>query len=618
MSDPTVVSLDTSAPAPTEEIRSVLQNRLRPDKVLKIYQTLGITSLVDLEQAAREDRIRETKGLGASLQTKILQSIGIAKAAETRMHMHRAAALLDNAARRLKRGRPSLERVTIAGDLRRGCELVGDFSLVAQAADPVDTPARLEANGELKVNVTDAAHYGATLLGATGSKGHLDALTRYARKKGLKLNARGLWKGRRLMASKTEEEIYRALGLQFVPPELREGRDEIADAEKGEIPELVADQDIQGILHAHTDASDGVDTLAAMAQATRQRGYEYFGVADHSKSAHYAGGLSVADIDKQHRAIDSLNASFGKNFRIFKGIESDILVDGSLDYPDDVLEHFDFVVASVHARFRLDPKEQTRRIITAVSNPHTTILGHVTGRQLLRRPGYEVDIEEILKACAKNDVAVEINANPWRLDLDWRWHGRALELGCMMSINPDAHSTSEIDLTHWGVAVARKGGVPADRVLNCLSLARIAWPRHRGGPERRQCHDRRGRGGVPIASAADGRYPQPLKKGGREPLKSGSRKKGYTARSGLPRPVERWLLRRHDDTALHRITATAVLRAAGVLLRRHPRAALDVVGAGAMQAGRAALSEVGRVLPGANRLSAGEGTPTGRKKPSSL
>ena len=170
----------------------------------------------------------------------------------------------------------------------------------------------------------------------------------------------------------------------------------------------------------------------------------------------------------------ALNASFGKSFRIFKGIESDILVDGSLDYPDDVLEHFDFVVASIHARFRLDPKEQTRRIITAVSNPHTTILGHMTGRQLLRRPGYEVDIEEILKACAKNDVAVEINANPWRLDLDWRWHGRALELGCMMSINPDAHSTREIDLTHWGVAVARKGGVPADRVLNCLSFPRIA------------------------------------------------------------------------------------------------------------------------------------------------
>jgi DNA polymerase (family 10) len=219
-----------------------------------------------------------------------------------------------------------------------------------------------------------------------------------------------------------------------------------------------------------------VNTLAEMADATRSRGYEYFGVADHSKSAHYAGGLSVAEITAQQKAADRLNRTFGGSFQIFKGIESDILADGSLDYPDDVLARFDFVVASVHSRFRLDPKEQTRRIVNAVSNPYTTILGHMTGRQLLRRPGYEVDVEAILKACARHDVAVEVNANPWRLDLDWRWHRRALELGCMLSINPDAHSTDEIDLTHWGVEMARKGGVPASRVLNCLPLT--AFRRH--------------------------------------------------------------------------------------------------------------------------------------------
>jgi DNA polymerase (family 10) len=213
-----------------------------------------------------------------------------------------------------------------------------------------------------------------------------------------------------------------------------------------------------------------------MAEATRSRGYEYFGVADHSKSAHYAGGLSVAQITAQHKAVDRLNKTFGSAFHIFKGIESDILGDGSLDYPDDVLARFEFVVASVHSRFRLDPKEQTRRIVNAVANPYTTILGHMTGRQLLRRPGYELDIEAVLKACARHGVAVEVNANPWRLDLDWRWHRRALELGCMLSINPDAHSTDEIGLTHWGVEMARKGGVPAERVLNCMSLA--AFRRH--------------------------------------------------------------------------------------------------------------------------------------------
>jgi len=210
-----------------------------------------------------------------------------------------------------------------------------------------------------------------------------------------------------------------------------------------------------------------------MAEATRVRGYQYFGVADHSKSAHYAGGLSLEEIEAQHAQIDRLNQRYGKHFRILKGIESDILVDGSLDYPCEVLARFDFVVASVHGRFKLDRKTQTQRIIRAVENPFTTVLGHMTGSQLLRRPGYEIDIEAILDACAEHGVAVEINANPWRLDLDWRWHRRALQRGCMMSINPDAHSTDEIDLTHWGVEMARKGCVPAERVLNALTLPRL-------------------------------------------------------------------------------------------------------------------------------------------------
>src|SRR5436305_399529 len=240
------------------------------------------------------------------------------------------------------------------------------------------------------------------------------------------------------------------------------------------LPKLVADKDIRGILHAHADRSDGVNTLEQMAEATRKRGYEYFGVADHSRSAHYAGGLSVEEIMEQQAEADRLNKKYGEKFRILKGIESDILPDGSLDYPNDVLRRFDFIVASVHGQFRKDKNEQTERILRAVANPFVTVLGHMTGRQLLRRPGYDVDIEKILRACAKHRVAVEINANPWRLDLDWRWHARALELGCMMSINPDAHSTSELDLTHWGVEMARKGGVPKERVLNCLDTEAIA------------------------------------------------------------------------------------------------------------------------------------------------
>ena len=242
---------------------------------------------------------------------------------------------------------------------------------------------------------------------------------------------------------------------------------------KGELPKLVTDQELRGILHCHTDASDGTETLETMAKATLKRGFEYFGVADHSRSAHYAGGLSLEQIKEQHGQADRLNRKFGKDFRILKGIESDILADGSLDYPDDVLDGFDFVVASIHGRFKLDRKAQTERLLRAIGNPYTTIIGHMTGRQLQRRPGYEIDVDKVLRACANHDVAVEINAHPWRLDLDWRWHQAALEFGCMMSINPDAHSIRELDHIHWGVEMARKGGVPADRILNAMTLAEL-------------------------------------------------------------------------------------------------------------------------------------------------
>jgi DNA polymerase (family X) len=443
---------------------------LRPEKVLKLYEELGITSLAALEEAARADRLKAVKGLGAALQAKILQGIAIGREAEGRLHLHRAARLLQNVEERLRQAHPGLKRITPAGDFRRGCELVSDLSLVVEGSGVAAETVR--SSSQLQIQLTAPAHYGATLLRATGSAAHLEKLEALASRKGFRLDAAGLHRGRKVIG-RSEEDIYAALGLPFIAPELREGTDEIALAGKHGTPKLVTDQDLLGILHAHTDLSDGVDTMEVMAEATRTRGYQYFGVADHSKSAHYAGGLSVDEILAQHQEVDLLNKRYGKSFRILKGIESDILSDGSLDYPDDVLARFDFVVASVHGRFKLDRKAQTQRIIRAVENPFTTILGHMTGRQLLRRPGYEVDIEAILSACAAHGVAVEINANPWRLDLDWRWHRRALELGCMMSINPDAHSTDELDLTHWGVEMARKGGVPANRVLNAFTLPRM-------------------------------------------------------------------------------------------------------------------------------------------------
>ena len=468
---PSLESLRKEVPAGVLEMLAL--PGLRPEQVLKLHQKLGIGSLAELGTAARADRIAQEKGLGAALQTRILASIAEGAGARGQRHIDRAALLLDNAAKSLRAAHPELKRVTVAGDFRRGCELVGDIALVAEAPALKAGPATVASAGELTVHLTDRRHYGITLLRATGSPRHVEALETLARGKGLSLDGEGLRQGRKLIAAASEEAIYKGLGLPFIPPELREGGDEIELALADALPQLVSDDDLRGILHAHTDQSDGTASLEAMAEATRERGYEYFGVADHSRTAAYAGGLSIAAIDKQHQAIDRLNKHYGKSFRILKGIESDILADGSLDYPDVVLGRFDFVVASVHSRFSLDPKAQTERIVRAVGNPYTTILGHMTGRQLLRRPGYKIDIETVLAACARHGVAVEINANPWRLDLDWRWHRRALALGCMFSINPDAHSISELDLTRWGVAMARKGGVPADRVLNCRNLRQL-------------------------------------------------------------------------------------------------------------------------------------------------
>jgi len=467
----------------------------------KAYQRAAdsiATLPVPLEQLIAERRLREIPGVGASIAEVIttLHETGSHPALEAlrqgggalpndasddgggQRHIDRAALLIDNAMRTLREARPELVRITPAGDFRRGAELVGDLALVADSPSLEEGPITLNVGSALTVHLTDAAHYGITLLLATGSKDHVEALTALARDKGLTLDGRGLRRGRRLVAAASEEAIYRRLGLPFIQPELREGRDEIARALAADLPELVTEKDLRGLLHVHTDLSDGVDTLEAMAEAARARGYRYLGIADHSISARYAGGLTVAEIEAQHRAIDRLNRRYGKSFRILKGIESDIRADGALDYPDEVLGRFDFVVASVHSRFKLDRKDQTRRIIRAVGHPRTTILGHMTGRRLLQRPGYDVDVEAILKACATHGVAVEINAHPWRLDLDWRWHLRALALGCLFSINPDAHSTRELDHTRWGVVMARKGGVPAARVLNCRNLQQLR--RHLG------------------------------------------------------------------------------------------------------------------------------------------
>lgn len=442
-------------------------------KARQLLQELHIKTLEELEAACRRDALANVRGLGPALQRRILQGIDILRRSRGQRLIHHAEGLLVATAANLARSHPELDRVELAGDFRRGCELVHDLAIVARTQEPIASIGSVSINNQMDLFVADPARYGVALLLATGSAAHVEELRGWAAERGFSLGLDGLMRGRKLVPCADEGEVYAALGLPCIAPELREGAGEVAAAAQGRLPDLVSGADVRGVLHCHTTASDGVNSLEEMAEGARARGLHYFGVADHSRSAGYAGGLSLDEIVAQHAEADRLNRRWRGRFTILKGIECDILADGALDYPDDVLASFDFVVASVHSRFRMDEAAQTERILRAVANPHTTILGHMTGRMLLRREGYELDIERVLAACAEHGVAVEINANPHRLDLDWRWHRRALELGCTLSINPDAHSIAELDLTRWGVLIARKGGVPAGRVLNAMGLKAI-------------------------------------------------------------------------------------------------------------------------------------------------
>jgi DNA polymerase (family 10) len=440
---------------------------LTAQKARKIVYELGIRSLDELEAACRGGELGQIRGLGPALQRSIMHGLEVRREARGGRLIHHASELLAATAANLARSDPDLDRISPAGDVRRGCELPHKLALVARTSS-VGEIKTSPVTGEVELTAADPQRYGVALLLATGSEAHVKQLQAVAEGKGLSLGRDGLKRGGKLVSCPEEGDVYAALGLPFIPPELREGADEIMLAQGHLLPELIEAGDIKGVLHCHTDRSDGVNTLAEMAEAAHERGYSYFGVADHSKSAFYAGGLSVEEIEAQHAEVARLNRRWRGKFRILKGIESDILVDGALDYPDDVLSRFDFVVASVHSRFQLDEATQTERLLRAVSHKRTTILGHMTGRMLLRREGYEIDIDRVLRACAEYGVAVEINGNPRRLDLDWRWHRRALEVGCTLSINPDAHSIAELDLMRWGLTMARKGGVPKHRVLNCM------------------------------------------------------------------------------------------------------------------------------------------------------
>jgi DNA polymerase (family 10) len=466
---------------------------LGPKKIKTLFDNLGVTNVGELEYACKENRLVNLPGFGKKTQEKILRGIEFIK-------RHKGEFLFGDVYHEAERIRERLQEVVpdglveVCGSIRRRKEVVKDIDILVGSAENQEiasvfmrlpevaevlltgdtkTSCRLRTGIEADLRVVGTEEFPYALMYFTGSKEHNVLLRGIAKRRGWKLNEYGLFEGERLIRCKTEEEIYKALGLTYIPPELREDMGEIEAAEQGALPELVVPGDILGTFHVHTEFSDGVDSVAKMAGAARHMGLRYIGIADHSKSAYYAGGLSVEDLKRQWDIIDQYNHEH-PDFHIFKGIESDILPDGSLDYPEEILEQFDFVIASVHSNFTMKRDDQMKRIMTAMKNPYTTMLGHPTGRLLLSREGYEVDMKAIIDAAAEHHVIIELNASPYRLDIDWRHLKYTKEKGVMISINPDAHATDGLTEIAYGIGIARKGWQEKKDVLNTRTVEDVA------------------------------------------------------------------------------------------------------------------------------------------------
>ena len=476
---------------------------LGPKKIQALKKQLGVTDIAGLTQACRDGRVAELPGFGEKTQEKLLAGIRNREAYGRRHLWSDAAAVAEPIVAGL-RGLPAVLRAEAAGSLRRGLETVGDLDFIVAAKEVAPVVAwfvaqpgvkEVTAQGETKASVrfesglqadlrlVPEGQFAFALHHFTGSKDHNVQLRQRALARGLSLSEWGLVPaegegtakekaeaGRQAVAAATERELFAALGLHFIPPELREGLGEIELAERGELPRLVEAGDLRGAFHNHTTASDGRNTLAEMTAAADALGWEYLGIADHSKSSFQANGLSEERRRRQIADIRALNASGRFRTRIFAGVECDILGDGTLDYDDALLAELDYTVMSVHNQFAQDEETMTRRIVRAIEHPATTMLGHATGRLLLRREPYRVDVARVVDAAIAHGVIVELNASPWRLDLDWRHWRKAAERGLLCAINPDAHETAGLEHVRTGVNIARKGGLTREQVFT-------TWPR---------------------------------------------------------------------------------------------------------------------------------------------
>ncbi|MBC7923991.1 MAG: DNA polymerase/3'-5' exonuclease PolX [Ferruginibacter sp.] len=455
-----------------------------PKKIRVIWKALGIDNPQDLLQACEEDQVAKLKGFGEKTQASIRQSLLYHQANADKLHFARAEAIAAALKGYLLE---KFERVSESGQVRRKLEVVDCIQLVVGWDAPTEVTRWLNAHPLLRQNGKESSpfvwrgryeglsiavevflaplpQFTSRLFLHSGTPSHLAHRGEAAQPTLLKTALSG--------AFESEEAIYQRAGLPYIAPELREGLFEFEWVKTHAAGDLVTLSDLKGILHNHSTYSDGKHSLEEMALYCRELGFEYLGISDHSQSAYYANGLPEERVRQQHREVDALNQRLAP-FRVFKGIESDILNDGLLDYPDEVLASFDFVVASIHSNLKMDERRATQRLIRAIENPYTTILGHPTGRLLLRREAYPIDHPAVIDACAEHGVVIEVNANPWRLDLDWRWLPYALEKGVRISINPDAHEKSGYHDMQYGVAVARKGGLTRPMTFNALSLAEV-------------------------------------------------------------------------------------------------------------------------------------------------
>jgi DNA polymerase (family 10) len=469
---------------------------LGPKKIKALYEQLNVASLADLEKACQNDRIAALDGFGAKTQEKLLHSLETLKQGAGRhlasVAAHASATLLEDL-----RAHPDTIRLSAGGSTRRRNETVHDIDIIVSTRNPAaisrafrEHPLvdRVLAAGDTKssvmlknglqadLRVVSDEEYPFALMYFTGSKEHNIVLRGLAQDRGWTLNEYRLAPVKKGAAKipriRDERDIYELFGFDYIEPELRENRGEFEAAAKHKLPDLVKLEQLKGTFHNHTRASDGRNTLAEMAAAAQELGLQYLGIADHSKASFQANGLDAARLKKQIAEIKALNKDFD-GFRLFSGTECDILKDGSLDFSDSVLAQLDYVVASVHSSFTLGEAEMTKRLIRAMENPHVTMLGHMTGRLLLKRESYAVNIPAVLDAAAETGTFIELNADPHRLDMDWRWWRLAKEKGVQCVINPDAHATDGLQNLYFGIGAARKGWLTKTDVVNCLPLKKV-------------------------------------------------------------------------------------------------------------------------------------------------